>query len=150
MFLFGKIEGSLQKYHIVLLNVSINSCKSLLKLGIDWLWNIQYTNMHFNTIEQCRMVFSKYINNLQSWTKLSRQNRKSIFQWKTPLPQNQCCWQRFRLLTTKLDQIQHWYWGLRGEFGIWTIESFLEFNGFSTFVSASFVQGCGKFWKHKH
>ena len=32
---FGKIEGSLQKYHIVMLNMSINSYKSLLQLGID-------------------------------------------------------------------------------------------------------------------
>ena len=32
--------------------------------------------------------------------------------------------------------------GYRGEIGIWKIESFLEFTGFSTFVSTSFVQGC--------
>ena len=42
--------------------------------------------MHFNTIEQFGIVFSKNINNLQSWTKLLRQNRKSIFQWKNPSP----------------------------------------------------------------
>ena len=35
------------------------------------------------------------------------------------------------------------------EFGIWNIESFLEFPGFWTLVSTSFVQGCGKFLKHK-
>ena len=67
---------------------------------------MQYTNMHFNTIEQFGMVFSKNINNLQSWAKLLRQNRKSIFQSKTPLPLNQCCSQSFELLATKLGQIQ--------------------------------------------
>ena len=30
------------------------------------------------------------------------------------------------------------------QFGIWKIESFLEFTVFSTFVSTSFVQGCKK------
>ena len=32
--LFGKIEGSLQTYHILMLNMSINLYKSLLKLGV--------------------------------------------------------------------------------------------------------------------
>ena len=68
---------------------------------------------------------------------------------KTTLPPNQCCWQNLRLLITKLGQIQHWYLGVRGEFGIWKIQSFLEFPGFSIFISTSFVQGCGKFLKHK-
>ena len=36
--------------------------------------------MHFNTIEQFGMVFLKKFNNLQSWIKLLRENRKSIFQ----------------------------------------------------------------------
>ena len=39
--------------------------------------------------------------------------------------------------------------GSEGEFGIWKIELFLTFTGFSTFVWRSFVQGCGKFLKHK-
>ena len=65
-----------------------------------------------------------------------------FFSEKVPLPKNQCCWQSFRLLTTKLVQIQHWSWEKGGEFWIWKIESFLEFTAFSTFVSTSFVQGC--------
>ena len=36
-----------------------------------------------------------------------------------------------------------------GEFRIWKIEPFLEFTGFSTFFSTSFVQGCKKFVKQK-
>ena len=47
---------------------------------------MQYTNMHFSTTEQFGMVFSRNINNLQSWTKMLRQKRKSIFQWKNPSP----------------------------------------------------------------
>ena len=33
--LCGKIQDSLQKYHILMLNTSINSCKSILQVGID-------------------------------------------------------------------------------------------------------------------
>ena len=42
---------------------------------------------------------------------------------KTPLPLNQCCWQTFRLSTTKLGHIQHWYWGVRGR--IWNLKSWV-------------------------
>ena len=42
---------------------------------------------------------------------------------KSPLPPNQCCWQRFRLLTTKLAHIQHWYWGARGR--IWNLKNWV-------------------------
>ena len=72
------------------------------------------------------MVFSKIINNLQSLTKLLRQNRKFIFQSKkTPLTSPpptpiQCCSQSFRLLTTNPGQIQHWYWGVRQR--IWNLK----------------------------
>ena len=34
-----------------------------------------------------------------------------FFREKSPLPPNQCCSQSFRLLATKLGQIQHWYRG---------------------------------------
>ena len=36
---------------------------------------------------------------------------------KNLLHPNQRCSQSFRLLTTKLGQIQHWYWSVRGEGG---------------------------------
>ena len=60
---------------------------------------------------------------LQSWAKLLRQNRNLFFSEKTPLPPNQCCSQSFRLLTTKLGQIQHWYWGVKGR--IWNLKNWV-------------------------
>ena len=83
--------------------------------------------MYVNSMEQFGMVFSKIINNLQSLTKLLRQNRKFIFQSKkTPLTSPpptpiQCCSQSFRLLTTNPGQIQHWYWGVRQR--IWNLKN---------------------------
>ena len=63
-----------------------------------WIWALIYTNHFYNlnwlkldhTMHQHAFqyhsgiwaVFLKNINNLQPWTKLLRQNRKSIFQWK--------------------------------------------------------------------
>ena len=47
-----------------------------------------------------------------------------FFNEKTPLPPNKCNWQNFRLLTTKLVQIQHCYWRVRGriwDFKHWVI-----------------------------
>ena len=63
--------------------------------------------MHLNTIEQFGMVFSKNINNLQSWTELFFSEKTPLPPEKTPLPPSQCCWQSYRLLATKLGQIQH-------------------------------------------
>ena len=60
----------------------------------------------------------------------------------TPLAPDQCCSQGFGLLTTKLGQLQHWSRGVRGRIWSLKIEPFLEFTGFSTFVSTCFVQGC--------
>ena len=112
--LFGKNEGSLQKYLILMLNMSINTYKSLLELCIDWSESIRCTNMHLNTIQQFRAFFlSNNINNLQSWTKLLIQNRKSVFQWKYHCPPNHCCLESFRVLKIKFGQIQHWYVGVR-------------------------------------
>ena len=68
---------------------------------------------------------------------------------KSPVHPNQCFMQSFMLLSTKLGQIQHWYWGQAGEFDIWKIKSFLEITRVSNFVSTSFLLGCGKFLKHK-
>ena len=62
----------------------------------------------------------KRINNLQRWTKLFRQNRKSIFLWKNPLP-NPCCSQSSRLLATKLGQIQHSFREVKGKF--WNLKN---------------------------
>ena len=56
---------------------------------ITWKWlNLKHTlhqhafQYHW-TIWNC---FLKKINNVQSWTKLLRQTRKSIFPWKIPSP----------------------------------------------------------------
>ena len=76
----------------------------------------------FISQENEKIIKKTYIK-LQSGAKLLRQNRKSIFQWKNPSPPNQCCWQIFRLLTTKLGQIQHWYWGVRGR--IWNLKNWV-------------------------
>ena len=59
---------------------------------------------------------------LELWTKLLRQNRKSMFQWKEPSPPKS-------MLLAK-------FWK------IWKIEPFAEFTWFSTFVSTSFAQVC--------
>ena len=40
--------------------------------------------MHISSIHQFGVVFSKNTNNLQSWTKLLRQNRKPKFKQKNP------------------------------------------------------------------
>ena len=42
--------------------------------------------MHFDTIEQFEMVFSKNTNNLQLWGKLLGQNIEFIFQRKSACP----------------------------------------------------------------
>ena len=64
-----------------------------------------------NMVKFCIYQDFVFIRNLelalQSWTKLLRQNRKSIFQEKNPSPPNQCYLQSFSLLITKPYQIQH-------------------------------------------
>ena len=54
-----------------------------------------------------------------SWDKISNLFSSE----KSPLPPNQCCCQSLRLLTTKLGQIQNWYWGLRGR--IWNLKNWV-------------------------
>ena len=100
----------------------------VLKLGrfalmMDFWFLNQQDFYHLPPVSRSHL-WTRKLTKLQSWTKLLRQNRKSIFQWKTPLPPNQCCWQSFRLLITKIGQIQHWYWGrgrVRGR--IWNLKN---------------------------
>ena len=97
-----------------------------------WIWASIHANHFYNlkliefksysaptciwiTLSNLGWFFQKNINNLRSWTKLLRQNLA-----------------RFNVDTGR--------WG--GEFGICKIESFLEFTGFSTFLSTIFVQDC--------
>ena len=64
--------------------------------------------MHFNTIRQFEIVFSKISNNLQSWKKLFSKIENLFFSEKTSHRPNQYCSRRFRLLTRKPGLIQHW------------------------------------------
>ena len=133
----------------------------------SWVWALIYTN-HFCNMEliECKAYsasicisipfsnvgrFFQKISITKSWTELLRQNRRSIFQWKNPSPPNQCCSQRFRLLATKLGQIQHWYGGVRGR--ICNLKNWVIYwiYWIFNFVSTSFVQGCRKnFRNNKH
>ena len=92
-----------------------------------------------------------YGHNLQIWTNLLPQNRKSLFPWKnhsSPKSSN-VFWKvlGFRKKNLARFNIDFGWWGR--EFANWKTESFLEFTGSSNFVSTSFDQGCGKFLKHK-
>ena len=67
-----------------------------------------------------------------------------FFREKTSLPPSQINVARKVLgfLQQNLAKLNIDIGGKVREFGSWKIESFLEFTGFSTFVSTSFVQGC--------
>ena len=69
-------------------------------------WFFQKISITCNLVQNC-------------WDKIEN----LFFSEKAPLPPNQCCWQSFRLLTAKLDQIQHGYWGVRGE--IWNLKNWV-------------------------
>ena len=72
-----------------------------------------------------------------------------FFSEKNPLPPNQCFSQSFRLLATKLGQIQHWYREVKGR--IWNLKSwgisliYWIFN----FCLNKFCPGLWEILKHK-
>ena len=104
------------------------------------------TSMTFSNLE---WFFQKNKNNLKPWKKLFSQIENLFFSEKIPPPWNRCCSQRLTLLTKSVGKIKQWYRGIGEKLRNWKPESLLEFTGFSTFVLTSFVQGCGKFLKHK-
>ena len=101
-----------------------------------WIWAIIQAN-HFYNLEL--IEFKAYITPTCISIALSSlgwifqkisitynlgQNCWEKIEWKkNPVPQNQCCWQSFRLLTKELGQIQHWYWRVRGR--IWNLKNWV-------------------------
>ena len=105
--------------------------------------NVSYTNKYQKHIS------CSYGHNLQFWTNLLPQNRKSLFPWKShssPKSSN-VFWKvlGFRKKNLARFNIDFGWWGR--EFANWKTESFLEFTGSSNFVSTSFYQGCGEILK---
>ena len=68
--------------------------------------------MHFNTTEKFRAVFSKNINNLQSWT---------FFSEKPLSPQINIVCKALSFWQKKICQIQHCYRGIRWR--IWNLKN---------------------------
>ena len=91
---------------------------------VSWFWATKvclWVSIISQTYGCLKSKFWKLFYNLgqNCWDKIEN----LFFSEKTPLPPNQCCWQSFRLLTTKLGQIQHWYWGVRGR--IWNLKNWV-------------------------
>ena len=78
-----------------------------------WIWPLIHTNYFYNlelieikaySAPTCISI-NFNVNNLQIWTNLLKRKRKSLFHWKNPCLPNQCCFQRFELMETKMTLI---------------------------------------------
>ena len=132
-------------FHLVKLKVAFTNtiywCRIWLLIHANPFYNLELTEFKAYNIPKCisipfnnlRRFFQKISItwNLEQkcWDKIE----DLFFIEKNPLPPNQCCLQSFRVLAIKLDQIQHWYRGVR----IWELRKCgnLEFEKFSPFLN---------------
>ena len=74
-----------------------------------WCWQINVVGKDLGFRLQHFPRFNIDIGKSMLFTKLEAFDNNTWPDLTLILP-NQCCWQNFRLLTTTLGQIQHWYW----------------------------------------
>ena len=134
-----------------------------------WIWPLIHKN-HIYNLEMIKFkacsaptCISIPFSNLQrfsqkisitcrSWTKPLRQNRKSLFQWKSPCSPKSMLFAKFLAFGNKTWPDSTLIWGrVRVTWRNWNFKNRVIswFTGFSSFVSTSLDQGCGKFLKHK-
>ena len=127
---FGKIEGSLQKYHIFVLNMKINSYK-LICVTCNWL-NLKHTVNHDGFQYHSaiwRFFLKKNIDNLYNYGQNCWNNSKSTFQGKNPSSLKSMLFTKFYALDNETWRDSTLVYGEAGEFEklLLTVLSVMEY-----------------------